>query len=202
MDRDASDGEPHQVEEETAGSGSGLAERLADSDRGALEELFRRLSEPVFRYVAGMVEDEATARDVTQETFLRLWSAREQLADVESLEAYVFRAARNRVYNRARNERARRDRHSRVGPAAGSGGPAPPDEQLDARELRELLDRWIRELPDRQREALLLSRREELSHEEIGDVMGISPHTVNNHIVRGLEKLRHRARRERPDLLA
>lgn len=203
LNRHDPDDEPHGDGGRRASAERSLAERLAASDRDALESVFRRLSEPVFRYVSGMMEDEATARDITQDTFLRLWSAREELADVESLPAYVFRMARNRVYDRERDERARRDRRSRIGTEAGirPGGPADPDESLEARELRELLESWIEDLPDRQREALVLSRREALSHEEIGGVMGISPHTVNNHIVSGLKKLRRRARQERPELL-
>lgn len=203
LTRNDPEGERHGDEERRASAERTLSERLAASDRDALESVFRELSEPVFRYVAGMVEDEAAARDITQDTFLRLWSARDELADVESLTAYVFRVARNRVYNRERDERTRRDRRSRAAAeaAAHSGTPAEPDESMDARRLGELLQGWIDDLPDRQREALVLSRRDALSHEEIGDVMGISPHTVNNHIVSGLEKLRRRARRERPDLL-
>lgn len=203
LNRDDPEGEPNGGDGRRAPAGRSPAERLADSDRDALESVFRELSEPVFRYVAGMVEDEATARDITQDTFLRLWSAREELEEVDSLPAYVFRIARNRVYNRQRDERARRDRRARAGVEAGAGvgGTARPDESLDARDLRDLLESWIDDLPDRQREALVLSRRDELSHAEIGDVMGISPHTVNNHIVSGLEKLRRRAREERPDLL-
>jgi RNA polymerase sigma-70 factor (ECF subfamily) len=47
-------------------------------------------------------------------------------------------------------------------------------------------------LPERQREALMLSRFEGLSHEEIAGVMGVAPRTVNNHLVRGLRFLRER----------
>lgn len=202
LDRDEAHGEPRRDDGGTGRAAPSLAERLADSDRSALEAVFRRLSEPVFRYVAGMVDDEAEARDITQDTFLRLWSAREELAEVESLPAYVFRVARNRVYNRQRDRRTREKRSSELESAVPPSRPDAPDEELEARQLRALVDSWLDELPERQREAVVLSRREELSHEEIGDVMGISPHTVNNHIVNGLEKLRRRARRDRPDLLS
>jgi RNA polymerase sigma-70 factor (ECF subfamily) len=63
------------------------------------------------------------------------------------------------------------------------------------------LRRWIDDLPDRQREALSLSRFEGLSHEAIAEIMDISPRTVNNHIVRALKSLRQNVHAYEPGLL-
>jgi len=76
-----------------------------------------------------------------------------------------------------------------------------PDEAVEAKDLDAHLTQWIEDLPDRQREALSLSRFEGLSHDAIADVMDISPRTVNNHIVRALRSLRDRLRAYQPDLL-
>jgi RNA polymerase sigma-70 factor (family 1) len=179
-----------------------LRERLADGDATAFEEVFRRLSEPVFRYVCGMVQDEALAHDLTQDTFAKLWSVRERMETVDSLRAYVFRMARNRVYNQQRDERTRRDTREQLGEDAPHDAPLPPDQELDADLLSDLLHEWIDDLPDRQREALTLCRRDNLSHEEVADVMDIAPSTVNNHITRALQHLRERLRTHRPDLLS
>ncbi len=178
-----------------------LRERLAASDAAAFEKIFRRLSEPVFRYVRSMVQDEALAHDLTQDTFAKLWSVRERLETVDALPAYVFRMARNRVYNQQRNERTRRDNREQLDKDA-HGSPPAPDQSLDADLLADLLHQWIDDLPDRQREALTLCRRKNLSHEEVADVMDIAPSTVNNHITRALQYLRERLREHRPDLLS
>lgn len=179
-----------------------LRERLVDGDATAFEKIFRRLSEPVFRYVCGMVQDEALAHDLTQDTFAKLWSVRERMETVDALRAYVFRMARNRVYNQQRDERTRRDTREQLGDEAPHEAPPTPDQTLDADLLGDLLHRWIDDLPDRQREALMLRRRENLSHEEVADVMDIAPSTVNNHITRALQHLRERLREHRPDLLS
>jgi len=179
-----------------------LRDRLAEGDTTAFEQIFRRLSEPVFRYVCGMVQDEALAHDLTQDAFAKLWSVRERMETVDSLRAYVFRMARNRVYNHQRNERTRRDTREQLGDEAPHGSPPTPDQDLDADLLGDLLHEWIDDLPDRQREAFTLCRRENLSHEEVADVMDIAPSTVNNHITRALQHLRERLRTHRPDLLS
>ncbi len=179
-----------------------LQQRLGQSDRDAFEQLFRRLSQRVFRFVRGMVSSDALAYDITQDTFAKLWSVREDVSAVDSLVGYIFQMARHRVYNTLRDERVRRSNEEMLQHGELGTPPTAPDDALDAEQLRDLLDRWIADLPRRQREALTLRRIEGMSHETIADVMDISPHTVNNHIVRAMDRLRDRLRAHRPDLLA
>lgn len=179
-----------------------LKRRLGDGEADAFEQIFRRLSEPVFRFVCGMVEDEALAHDLTQDTFAKLWAIRDRMEDVDSLRAYVFQMARNRVYNQQRDEQVRRDNKAELRASAAHASPTAPDTALDTDMLRSRLENWINELPDRQREALTLRRQSDLSHEEIAQVMDISPNTVNNHIVRAMQHLRSRLRDHRPGLLS
>jgi RNA polymerase sigma-70 factor (ECF subfamily) len=176
-----------------------LRRRLADDDAEAFETIFRRLSEPIFRYVCGMVSDTSRAHDLTQDTFAKLWTARDRMDSVDSLRAYVFRMARNRVYNQQRDARTRRENRNQLRESAPHGSPPAPDQALDADLLRERLRRWIDDLPDRQREALTLRRQQDLSHDEIADIMDIAPSTVNNHIVRALDHLRERLHEHRSD---
>ena len=179
-----------------------LKDRLGRSDREAFEGVFRRLSPRVFRFVRGMIGSDARAYDITQDTFAKLWSIRDRLDTISSLRSYVFQMARHRVYNTLREERIRRSNEELVGHGELDARPPSPEALLDAELLRELLDRWIDDLPPRQREALTLRRMEGMSHEAIAELMGISPHTVNNHIVRAMDRLRERLRAHRPDLLA
>ena len=178
-----------------------LKRRIARSDRDAFEQTFRRLSPRIFRFVRGMVASDDRAYDITQDTFAKLWAMREELDDVESLTAYVFQMARHRVYNRIRDDRVRRDHEARAEAATLGGRPPAPDDALDAELLRDLIDHCIADLPPRQREALTLRRIDGMSHQAIAEVMDISPHTVNNHIVRAMDRLREQLQAHRPDLL-
>lgn len=177
--------------------------RLRASDREALAEVFEAMHDPLFRYVRSITKNGAAARDITQDLFIRLWDARASLDPSQSLEAYLFRMARNRAYNHERNRRTRTDKEDdvREDSVAQPSAPVLPDAQVDANLLEANLAQWIEELPDRQREALSLSRFEGLSHDDVADVMDISPRTVNNHIVRALKTLRERIRAFEPDLL-
>ena len=178
-----------------------LCERLAASDEAAFEALFDRLGGPVFRFISGMVGTGPLAHDLTQETFVRLWKAREQMDTVQSPKAYVFQMARHRVYSHERSERTRRRHRAEHGPASGGRAAPRPDDAMDTEALHDKVQAWIGALPERQREALLLAREQGLSHDEIAQVMDIAPSTVNNHIVKAMRTLRDRLDAYRPDLL-
>lgn len=188
------------MSKDTADSDFGhLQRRLEDSDVEAFEAIFDRLGTPVFRFISGMVSEEEVAHDLTQDTFVKLWEARERATSIESIEAYTFQIARNRVYSYQRTERRRRNRRAEYGTELSDGAPAPSTE-VAAREVREKFQGWVGDLPERQREALLLSREKDLSHEEIAEVMEVSPNTVNTHITRAIRTLRERLKSFRPDL--
>ncbi len=180
-----------------------LCRRLKDSDRAAFEAVFRRFREDLLRYVSVIVGDDHTAHDLVQDVFVSLWGLRERLVPTKSLRAYLFRMARNRAYRHLRDERAHARKHAEMG-AEAQAQPPPAhtvDAQHDADVLTKKLHGWIDALPNRQREALTLSRFHELSHYEIAAVMEISPRTVNNHIVRALEHLKGCIQAFEPSLL-
>jgi RNA polymerase sigma-70 factor (ECF subfamily) len=165
--------------------------RLLASDHSALEAVFHEAHEPLVAYARRLVGDVAQARDIVQVAFIRLWEHRLTLDPARSARAWLFRTVRNEALTRLRD--ARNQARSLEGwDEAPHWRPPPPETLLEESELGHALQAWLEELPERQREAVRLSRFEGLSHEEIAAVMEIAPRTVNNHIVRGLQALRAR----------
>jgi len=124
--------------------------------------------------------------------FLDLWLRRTTLDPEQPLRPYLYRMARNRALRHLRDERRRACKRAEQLPKTPPIEPLSPDDHVASRQLETLLARWLDELPERQREVLVLSRWHGLSHREIARVMGISPRTVNNHMLRALETLRRR----------
>ncbi len=171
--------------------------RVVNSDEGAFESLFRTLHDDLLRYTRRLVGDDATARDVVQETFVRFWERRREHDPSGSVRALLHRTARNLALNHLRDGR-RREELLAAGyepPQTPSPG---PDASLVGQELAHRIQGWIETLPPRQREALTLSRFHGLPHEEIAEVMELSPRTVNNHLVRALRTLKDRIDQDGP----
>ena len=162
----------------------------------AFADAFRTYRTLLVRYVAGVVGDGAAAHDLVQDVFADLWAGGHDPA--RPLRPLLYTMARYRALNHVRNARTRAGKHDEVRREAETAA-APPD-RLDADALRERLAAWVGALPERQREALTLTRFHGLSHGEAADVMGLSARTVNNHLVRALATLRDRVAAFDPSL--
>ena len=177
--------------------------KLNASDRQAFGDLFRLLRAELIRYVRRIVKDDALAHDLIQDVFLSLWGLRESLDPERSLKAYIYQMAKNRAIRHLRDERIHDEKHKIIRDRSRDRmlDREYPDAQVDAGSLSSKLKSWINELPERQKEAILLSRFQGLSHREIADIMAISPRTVNNHIMRALGHLQSRIEAFEPTLL-
>lgn len=170
-----------------------LCRRLKRSDGEAFERIFRTTRDDLLRFVQSIVHNGPEAHDLVQDVFVSLWDLRESLDPTLSLRAYLFRMARNRAYRHLRDERLHAKKHAEIQQDSDSTtASAAPSEIFEASSLETMLHKWIEELPERQREALVLTRFHDLSHEEVAAVMNISPRTVNNHVVRALDAIRVR----------
>lgn len=173
-------------------------------DLVVFEAFFRATYSGVLRFAERLAPD-GDAADLVQEAYGRLWERRVTLDPARSVRGLLFRTVRNLAYNRTRDVRTRRARLAERfagSPQAYGHSPHPkPDEVTGGVVLAERMRTWIAALPERQREALMLSRFEGLSHAEISEVMGVSPRTVNNHLVQALRVLRDRVRDYAPHLL-
>ena len=175
------------------------AKRIRDSDASALEAFFRAVHGPLVRYATRFVP-ESSAEDIVQDAFVRIWNGRERIDPSQSLKAFAYRTVRNLSLNRIRDGKTREallEERYEV-PVSAT---AAPDDELARSDLADRLREWIFELPDRQREALELSRFEGLTHEQVAEAMGVSPRTVNNHLVKALRVIRDRVRAYEPSLL-
>lgn len=177
--------------------------RLKASDREAFGDLFRLLRNELLRFVRHIVQDDVVAHDLVQDVFVSLWGLRESLDPTRSLKAYLYQMARNRAIRYLRDERIHDQKHVIIQRQTSSELPRQewPDARVDADGLNTRLRGWLREMPERQREALMLSRFQGLSHREIADIMAISPRTVNNHIMRALGYLQLQIQAYEPSLL-
>lgn len=131
---------------------------------------------------------EELASESLHETWLRLHRPG-HVGSIERPSAYLLRIAINIATDRLRSER-NRARRSEIEAVLGTGG-EPPDPALELQARRELqvVERAIRELPDRPRMILIASRLEGLTHQAIAERLGISRRTVLYELKRVVEHL-------------
>jgi len=164
-------------------------ELLRTDDEQAMKLLFDRYYKYLVVTAYNILEDDARAKDLVQDTCFDLWTKRESLSIDYSLKAYLRRA----VVNRSIDEIRRRkkivfDEHAMANEALTSkdSGSTP----LEDEDLEKLIQRSIDSLPERCKLIFRLSRFEELSHKEIAERLNISTKTIENQITKALRQLR------------
>jgi RNA polymerase sigma-70 factor (ECF subfamily) len=163
-------------------------------DRAEFGELYLRFRDPVFRYVRRLCGSEDEAADLTALTFERaLASLHGYRGDGAGFAPWLFRIARNQAWDARRRKRPwlplqllALARH----PQAGS---TPEDATLRRESIREL-SRHLDELPEIQRECLLLRYGAGLTAREIGALIGKSDEATQKLITRALAKLKENYR--------
>ena len=174
--------------------------RLRASDQSAFEEVFRTLYDPLLNYAIYLIKSRPVALDLVQETFMKLWEKRETLNPEKSLKSFLYLIVRNLAFNHQRDKTSRESKLSNS-PQRLYNEVTSPEENFEATVLQGKMEEWIDSLPVRQREALVLSRFQGLSHQEVAAVMGVSPRTVNNHLVRALKYIHSQIQGYEPSLL-
>lgn len=162
---------------------------LLQSDEASYAELFDASYDALHRYSMYITHDAVSASDILQDVYLKLWQVRETIDPERSLRALMYQMVRNYSLNHERQKK----RHAAEAIEADHpsvGFDSVNDDEIDAALLKMRLQEWIDEMPERRKEAFMLSRFEGLSHEEIASLMDLAPKTVNNHIVLALQHIR------------
>lgn len=173
----------------------------AQGSQGAFVALFHRYKSKLYGYTFRLTASEELAEDVVQDVFMKLWADYHSLAAIDNFGSYLFRASKNQVLNhfkRMAHETAIVSELFRDGEQGGNNA----HEWLAAKEVEQVLKSVVEKLPPQQRAVYLLSREDGMSHEEISELLKISPNTVKNHIVQAMGTIRAQLRRHSDSLLA
>jgi RNA polymerase sigma-70 factor (sigma-E family) len=151
----------------------------------AMVRLYRRNFNALVRLASVVLRDTATAEEVVQDAFINMHRGWHRLRDEENALAYLRQA----VVNRARSVLRHRVIVERNAPKAMPDLPSAEDGAISMFERSAVIDA-LRDLPGRQREALILRYYADLSEAEIAAAMGISKGSVKSHTARGMMALR------------
>jgi len=167
-----------------------LLDLLRSGDQGAFQQIFRSHYTRLVGLAGAMLRDTAAGEEIVQDVMLELWRRRETLVIETTLQAYLFRATRNRALNVLRHARVAQ----RAEPLMRAESPAPAraDDAVAEAEIQRALAAAVAALPDRCRETFELSRVHGLSYAEIARVMDISVKTVEAQMGKALRLLRER----------
>jgi len=157
-------------------------------EAAAFDELFRRWSGPLLRYLERMVRDLPTAEELVQEAFFRVHRARDRYSPDARFSTWLYRIATNLALNelrRPRRKASHRSTEAEDAPELAAQSPA-TDDVVDARRQGAAVGAALGQLPEKQRAALCLTAVEGLSYAEVAEALDVTEKAVKS--------LVHRAR--------
>jgi RNA polymerase sigma-70 factor, ECF subfamily len=175
-----------------------LLEGLRSGSEAAYEALLEKFQSPVYHLVQRLIDDPNEAGDVTQDVFLKVFRNVSSFRGQSSLKTWVYRIAVNEAHNRRRW--FGRHKRAEVGLQTEEDGrgyldcisdPArSPYDLALSEEWKSAIGKALDSLNPVFRSAVVLRDIEDLSYEEIADVLDVSLGTVKSRILRGRESLR------------
>ena len=177
----------------SAPSDEALMLSYAGGNAGAFEQLYGRHRERLYRFLVAQLRDPALADELFQDTWQRVIAARGGWRPEAAFATWLYRIARNLLADHWRARRHRppspSDADERV---ARVSDDHTPELTLSEFEQRRSLALALEELPDDQREVLLLRLQQELTLEQIGEITGVGRETVKSRLRYAMDKLRAR----------
>ena len=176
--------------------------RVKEDDAVAFEFLVDRFQRKIIRFMSGWTRNAEQAEDLAQEVFLRIYKSRKTYLPTAKFSTWLYRIAHNVASNHVRDISARREYQlSKAGNGSTSGllleniavSPSgfQPTRNMDHQERSRIIIVALEALGERQRTAILLSKFEGMSYQEIGETMGLTVQAVKSLLMRARVNLKN-----------
>lgn len=169
---------------------SDVLERVQNGDQQAFAVLYDALAPKVYGTVKRVLRDPAMSEEVTQEIFVEIWQTAGRFdPERASVATWALTMARRRAVDRVRREQSQRNRVEALAGRRDEHDAEPAQQVIDGIEAGAVRTALM-QLPDEQRDVLVLSFLEGLAHGDIADRLNLPLGTVKGRVRGGLKKLR------------
>lgn len=171
-----------------------LIKSLKYGDHDAFKQLFEQYQHYIYNICYRMIGIQEEAEDTTQEVFIKIYHAIGKFRGDAKLSSWIYRIAVNTCLKRERRKKLENwipleflfQNREKFHPVVSE---ETPHQQIEISETEQIVQQAINQLPARQRTALVLHRYENLSYQEIAQVMEISLSAVESLLHRAKDKL-------------
>ena len=158
---------------------------MKKNDTDIFEILFKKHQPALVQFAYSKVNSLEEAKEIVQEVFIKVWERWDNLSLDDNLKYYLFTSTKNRCLNYLKRNKQESFERIEEGHAF-----IIPTDNLQVLELEVIISKAIEALPGKRREVFLLSRREQLSHQQIAELLEISYKTVENQIGLALKSIK------------
>lgn len=164
-----------------------LITRILHGDRESYGLIVERYQEMLYRFAFGMVQDSDVAADLVQDSFVKAYTSLSKCRDRDHFSAWIFRIVRNRCTDFLRAPARRQESLATDSTYLAARGD--PESDFERDQVQSAVNRALDALPQAQREAFLLKHVEDLSYEEMAELLGVGVSALKMRVMRAREAL-------------
>ena len=157
-----------------------IIERVLNGDTEAFNLLVRQWEKPIYNFILRMIGDRDEAMDLCQDSFMKAYRELDTLKDLDRFSAWLYRIAHNTCFSKLRKDQGKT--FVELQPETRASKPSV--------ETRLAVEKALQQLPEDQREVVVLKIYQDLKFEEIAAIQGAPVSTVKSRLYMGFEKLR------------
>lgn len=178
-----------------------LVDRSRQDDKEAFGRLVSEFQSLVFRLSFRLLCDEDEARDITQETFVKVWLSLKSYDREKRFSTWLYKITCNACYDRLRSlSHSPLDKESSFSDSANIPSNDNIEISLANKQLKELILRYTDELPAQQKVVFMLRDVEELEVAEVQSITGLSPEQIKSTLYLARKNIRNKMNQIDPDL--
>lgn len=166
-----------------------LLAALKRGDEKAFALIYNAYVGKSYNFVYALVKDEETAKDIVQDTFIKVYLKRDTISKVSSFSSYLFSMLRNAVLDHFDSESVKHRYLDRLKYSSEDFADL-VNEDMNASELNERIESALSKMPRQRQHIFRLSRYKGVPNNEIARMFGISKRTVENHLTNALRDIR------------
>lgn len=165
-----------------------LIQRISEGNHAAYDLLYDRFFEEIYIHIYNKTKDYELTKDLTHDVFLKLWENRDALTHITNIRGYLYITARNKVLDLIK--------HNKIVDTYYQSFlhtyklVESTDFRIREKQIEMIISEAVDSLPAKMRQVFELSRKQDLSYQEIADQLAISEKTVKTQIHNALKILR------------
>lgn len=172
-----------------------VLKKIKEGDIKTFEEVFRHYYAPLCFYSLGIIGRKDVAEEVVQELFYVLWKDRQEIQVLRSVKSYLYGAVRNQSLQYLEHRDVRERHRQAVLQAEENEQDLAPDLQLEYKELENVINRTLNQLPERRLRIFKMHRMEGKKYKEIADYLALSVKTIEAEMTKAYQVLRQEIER-------
>jgi RNA polymerase sigma-70 factor (ECF subfamily) len=172
-----------------------IIENFLNGDDNCFSDILGRYLKPVYNFLYQLTSDNSAIDDLTQETFIKAWKNINKFDRNKNFKAWIFTIAKNTAYDYFKKKKTipfsnfiDEEGNNKLENISDNG--ILPDEILDRKDAAEMMEKKLKEIPEKYRIILTLHYREDFSLYEIAEILDRPYNTIKSGHQRALKKLK------------